>query len=137
MKLNYITLAILTAAIAFLLLGTAHQPWPPLRIVGAAISALSLVLVVIARFQLGNSFSVRAKATRLITTGLYRKIRNPIYLFGCIFFAGIALFLSSMWPLLLLIFIIPMQIVRSRREANVLQKRFGEEYTKYRASTWL
>ncbi len=90
----------------------------------------------LARFQLGRAFSIRAKATRLVTTGLYARLRNPIYVFGCFFFLGIAMFIPF-WPLLLaLIIVIPMQIVRARREAAVLEASFGEEYRRYRRQTW-
>jgi protein-S-isoprenylcysteine O-methyltransferase Ste14 len=94
------------------------------------------VLILIARFQLGGAFSIRAKATRLVTTGLYARLRNPIYVFGCFFFLGVAIFIPF-WPLLLLLLIvIPMQIVRARREARVLEATFGDEYRRYRQQTW-
>jgi protein-S-isoprenylcysteine O-methyltransferase Ste14 len=32
--------------------------------------------------------------------------------------------------------LIPMQIVRARKEARVLEEKFGEEYRAYRARTW-
>jgi protein-S-isoprenylcysteine O-methyltransferase Ste14 len=80
---------------------------------------------------------VRAKATRLVTTGIYRRMRNPIYVFGCLLFIGLAMFIPTWWPLALLLFIIPMQIVRARREAAVLEAEFGDEYRHYRAGTWM
>jgi protein-S-isoprenylcysteine O-methyltransferase Ste14 len=112
------------------------QPWPPLRIAGAFIAFASLVLILIARIQLGRAFSIRAKATRLVTTGLYARLRNPIYVFGCFFFLGIAMFIPFWWLLLALVIVIPMQIVRARREAAVLEATFGEEYRRYRRQTW-
>jgi protein-S-isoprenylcysteine O-methyltransferase Ste14 len=41
-------------------------------------------------------------------------------------------------PLYLLIFavLIPMQIVRSRKESAVLEAKFGEEYREYKQRTW-
>ena len=136
MKTNILSSLFLIAALAVLALQFIHQPWPPLRIAGAAIALASLVLVMLARIQLGRAFSIRAKATRLVTTGLYARLRNPIYVFGCFFFLGIAMFIPF-WPLLLaLIIVIPMQIVRARREAAVLEASFGEEYLRYRRQTW-
>lgn len=136
MKTNILTSIFLIAAIIALALRFAHEPWPPLRIAGAAIALASLVLILIARFQLGGAFSIRAKATRLVTTGLYARLRNPIYVFACFFFLGAAMFVPF-WPLLLaLIVIIPMQIVRAHREAAVLEATFGDEYRRYRRQTW-
>jgi protein-S-isoprenylcysteine O-methyltransferase Ste14 len=137
MKANILSMALVLVAICVLGPRYLHQPWPPLRIAGAVIALASLSLIVIARIQLGRSFSVRAKATRLVTTGLYARIRNPIYIFGCFIFLGLAMFLPAWWLLLLLILVIPMQIVRSRREAAVLEATFGDEYRRYRRQTWL
>jgi protein-S-isoprenylcysteine O-methyltransferase Ste14 len=46
------------------------------------------------------------------------------------------MFIPAWWLLLALVIVIPMQIVRSRREAAVLQATFGEEYLRYRQQTW-
>jgi protein-S-isoprenylcysteine O-methyltransferase Ste14 len=50
---------------------------------------------------------------------------------------GLSLVLAQWWPMLLLIFVVPLQIVRARREASVLRAAFGAEYDRYRARTWL
>ena len=136
MKANVLSLLILVAALCFFLPQFLHQPWPPLRIAGAIVALVSLALIAIARVQLGRAFSIRAKATRLVTTGLYRRLRNPIYVFGCFFFLGLAMFLPAWWLLLLLILVIPMQIVRARREAVILEATFGDAYRRYRRQTW-
>lgn len=136
MRVNILSSAVLIAALTLLALHFRHEPWHPLRIVGAAIALISLGLILLARFQLGSAFSIRAKASRLVTTGLYSRIRNPIYVFGCFFFLGMAMFIPF-WPLLLLlIIVIPMQIVRARREAAVLEATFGEDYRRYRQQSW-
>ena len=136
MKTNILTSIFLVIALTVLALQFVDQPWPPLRIAGAFIAFASLVLILIARIQLGRAFSIRAKATRLVTTGLYARLRNPIYVFGCFFFLGIAMFIPFWWLLLALVIVIPMQIVRARREAAVLEATFGEEYRRYRRQTW-
>ena len=50
--------------------------------------------------------------------------------------AIVALFLWSWKPLVLMVALIPVQVMRARREAEVLQAAFGEEYTQYRRGTW-
>jgi protein-S-isoprenylcysteine O-methyltransferase Ste14 len=137
MKANILSVAVLLAAFCLFLPRYIHEPWPPMRVAGAAIALASLVLILIARFQLGPAFSIRARASRLVTTGLYSRIRNPIYVFGCFFFLGLAMFIPAWWLLLPLIIVIPMQIVRARREAAILEAAFGEEYRRYRQQTWL
>jgi protein-S-isoprenylcysteine O-methyltransferase Ste14 len=137
MKANILSMVLIIVALCFFLPRYLHQPWPPLRVAGAIVTLVSLSLIALARIQLGRSFSVRAKATRLVTTGLYSRIRNPVYLFGCVFFLGLAMFIPACWLFLALIIIIPMQIVRARREAAVLEATFGDEYRRYRQQTWL
>jgi protein-S-isoprenylcysteine O-methyltransferase Ste14 len=136
MKANIFSLALILLALCFFVPRFLHQPWTPLRIAGAIVAAASLSLIVTARIQLGRAFSLRAKATRLVTTGLYARIRNPIYTFGCLFFLGLAMFIPAWWLLLALVIVIPMQIVRTRREAAVLEATFGDEYRRYRRQTW-
>ena len=135
-KINVLTLAIL----AIVLAGVAphlHQiNWTAARIAGAVIASLSFAAIVVARFQLGSAFSVKAKARKLVTTGIYAKIRNPIYVFGEFFILGVALLSGRWWLLVVGAAIVPMQVMRARNEARVLREAFGEEYGRYRAQTW-
>lgn len=50
--------------------------------------------------------------------------------------AGLILFLNHPWFLLLLIPLLFLQVFRARREARVLEDRFGDAYRQYRARTW-
>ncbi len=136
MKANIISWIVVVVFVIVAAVHFSSEPWPPLRIAGAAICLAALVLISIARYQLGRSFSVTAQARRLVTTGLYSRIRNPIYFFAEFLFLGIALFLPAWWPLLLMVGLIPIQMMRARREAAVLEAAFGDEYVRYRRSTW-
>jgi len=136
MKLNLITLAMLLVGVVWACLYAPSVEWNAVRIVGAAIAIVSLALLVVARLQLGAAFSVQAKAKTLVTTGLYSRIRNPIYVFSAMFLVGIVI-VSERWLLLLLMAaLVPMQMVRARKEARVLAAAFGEEYARYKARTW-
>ena len=63
---------------------------------------------------------------------MYAKIRNPIYVFSGLLVLGILISLQYRYALLLLLVLIPVQIVRARQEARVLEARFGDQYRKYR-----
>jgi protein-S-isoprenylcysteine O-methyltransferase Ste14 len=90
-----------------------------------------------ARLQIREFFAVTAQAQGLVTTGIYSKIRNPIYFFGVILFVGMALYLTlPWWVLLVLLLIIFMQVLRARNEARVLEAKFGDAYRQYRSKTW-
>jgi protein-S-isoprenylcysteine O-methyltransferase Ste14 len=136
MRANLTTLAVAIFTLAILLVHAPEVVWSTEKVIGAVIAGLSFPLFVLARWQLGSSFSVKAKASRLVTTGLYSRIRNPIYLFGGLFTVGLSLFLSPWGPLVVALVIVPMQIVRARREERVLAEAFGEEYERYKSKTW-
>src|SRR6266478_3162968 len=57
------------------------RPWSAARWTGLGIALPAAVLLFVARWQLGRSFSVTPQARQLVTHGLYSKIRNPIYVF--------------------------------------------------------
>lgn len=137
MKLNILTLAVmLVATIAF---GThaAHLAWTPWHIAGAAIAAPAFLMFVLARQQLGSAFSVEAKASTLVTTGLYARIRNPIYVFGSLIVLGIIVFAAQPWWLLAFLVLIPLQVYRSCIESRALEDKFGDEYREYKRRTWI
>jgi protein-S-isoprenylcysteine O-methyltransferase Ste14 len=138
MKTNLTTLLVGLAAVGVLVfLHRGEVPWTALRIAGAVLGLASAVLLVVSRLQLGQSFSVQAKARALVTAGIYSRIRHPIYVFSSLMIVGIALYLDQMWLLLVvLVVIVPMQIYRARREEQVLIDAFGEEYARYKASSW-
>jgi len=116
-----------------------HGPGPrdAVRWVGFAVCLVGLSGVILGRYTLGRSFSVAAKAVALVTTGIYSRIRNPIYVSSVIFILGLIVMMRRAWWLaLLLIVIVPMQIIRARHEARVLEAKFGDAYREYRARTW-
>jgi len=136
MKLNYVTLAIFVVFVVFVGVWVVHQPLTPMRLVGIAIALPCALLLMVARMQLGSAFSVEAKASKLVRTGLYSRIRNPIYVFGGLTIIGLLLLAGQPILLLLLLVLIPLQVVRIRREEKVLAEKFGAEYEEYKRGTW-
>jgi protein-S-isoprenylcysteine O-methyltransferase Ste14 len=110
--------------------------WTPWQIAGLAIFVPSFVLFVLARIELGRAFSIKAKASTLVTTGLYARIRNPIYVFGGLMSLGIFVFAHRPWLLLIWLALIPMQMSRVRKEEQVLEAKFGDAYRDYKRRTW-
>jgi protein-S-isoprenylcysteine O-methyltransferase Ste14 len=112
--------------------------WDARHVAGMGLAAAGFALWLTARLQLGQSFSVRPKARALVTTGLYSKFRNPIYLFGGVAYGGLFIAWGRIIPLAaFLVFYTMWQTMRTRKENAVLEKAFGDEYRRYKAQTWL
>jgi protein-S-isoprenylcysteine O-methyltransferase Ste14 len=123
-------------AIAYLVHEFARPPWSPMRLTGLLLMTPALILLITARVQLGNAFSVGPKATQLVTHGIYSRIRNPIYVFGTLVFTGLFLFLERPLLLLFLVPVLVLQITRARAEARILEAHFGDQYRQYKTHTW-
>ncbi|HKS73849.1 MAG TPA: isoprenylcysteine carboxylmethyltransferase family protein [Terriglobales bacterium] len=110
--------------------------WDVTRWIGLGLMIAGAVLFFTARLQLGNSFAVRAEARQLVTTGLYSRIRNPIYVFSGVMILGFLTVLRRPILFLILPVLVTAQILRSRKEAQVLEAKFGDQYRAYRQKTW-
>jgi protein-S-isoprenylcysteine O-methyltransferase Ste14 len=112
------------------------DPWDLQRTIGAALLVAGIAGIAAARYQLGRSFALKPEAHQLVTRGIYSKIRNPIYVFGCIAIAGLVLVLHRPILWLLVVAVVVMQALRAHREAQVLEAAFGDAYREYRRKTW-
>ncbi|MFY9745401.1 MAG: isoprenylcysteine carboxylmethyltransferase family protein [Acidobacteriaceae bacterium] len=136
MRTNIATLALVTLCLVLFVWFTRDLPWTAWRIAGAAVAIPAFLLFAVARVQLGSAFSAQAKATTLVTSGIYSRIRNPIYVFGGLFIAGCMIWAHRPWLLLVFVVLLPLQIYRSGKEEQVLREKFGEAYDAYKQKTW-
>ena len=136
--LNYLTLIVVLVSCPILILIylKAGSPVNIYTYVGIALMIPSLILFTIARIQLGSSFQVTAKANKLVTSGIYKKLRHPIYLFGGIFLLGAIVFIQKFFLIIFLAGIIFLQKGRIKNEEKVLEEKFGEQYLNYKKNTW-
>jgi protein-S-isoprenylcysteine O-methyltransferase Ste14 len=116
--------------------GLRERPWTALRIGGAILALVGYVLLLTARIQLGKSFSVTPQAKELVTHGLYSRIRNPIYVFVDVMILGLILALHLYWLFVPYPVLAVLHVFRARREAKVLEEKFGQSYLDYRTQTW-
>lgn len=105
---------------------------------GAAIivSSIAILPFAITRFRAaGTSVDVRQPTTAIITDGVYRFSRNPIYLAMTLLVAGIGVAVDGIW---LIVMLAPTLIVMHygviAREERYLEAKFGGEYLKYKRS---
>jgi protein-S-isoprenylcysteine O-methyltransferase Ste14 len=102
---------------------------------GVVVFLIALWLLWRSHLDLGRNFSQDLEIKEnhsLVTHGVYRHIRHPIYLAGwLIAFAQIALLHNWIAGLALLIAMLPMHLVRIPREEKMLLEQFGDEYREY------
>lgn len=111
----------------------------PTRWLGVVLFALGGALRMWPVFVLGNRFSglvAIQPGHRLVTTNVYRFIRNPSYLGLLLMMSGWALAFRAGVGLLLAAMFVPPLVARIRAEEKLLQSEFGSEYEAYRARTW-
>lgn len=107
-----------------------------------------LILIGVALFAAGvRNFSradtplpTNQPARVLVTTGIHRRTRNPVYLGLLLIYAGIGVAAQSPWILLLalpLALVIHYGVVK--REEVYLERRFGDAYRDYKSQVrrWL
>jgi protein-S-isoprenylcysteine O-methyltransferase Ste14 len=78
--------------------------------------------------------------TRIVTHGLYRFTRNPMYVGFALWTFGIAILSDSMWMLAAVpIGLVLTDLLVVRREERYLERKFGEEYLAYKRQVrrWL
>jgi protein-S-isoprenylcysteine O-methyltransferase Ste14 len=73
---------------------------------------------------------------RLVTDGIYRRIRHPSYLGLLINGLGWALTFRSLAGVLLMFTLVPVLVARMNAEEALLESEFGEQYAAYRRRTW-
>ncbi|XGV96204.1 MAG: isoprenylcysteine carboxylmethyltransferase family protein [Leptolyngbya sp. BL-A-14] len=72
--------------------------------------------------------------TAIVSDGVFRFSRNPIYLSLTLLYIGISLLFSATWALLLLLpLLVVMQIGVIAREEQYLERKFGSTYLNYKA----
>jgi protein-S-isoprenylcysteine O-methyltransferase Ste14 len=117
----------------------------------AAVAVPVGVVLVVAGVALAASFAAEFRragtpvdpyrsTTRIVTSGPYRLTRNPAYVAMALTYVGIAVLAGALWALATLV---PTLIVIDRgviaREERYLERRFGDEYSRYKSGTrrWL
>ncbi len=92
------------------------------------------LFAVLALKRAETSPDVRKPTTAIVTDGIYRLSRNPMYVSLAFVYLGIACWVNSLWILLLMV---PVLVVVDqgiiKREEQYLEQKFGDEYLRYKS----
>jgi len=122
--------------LAVLIAAMVLRPRTRVQVAAIAVAAVAFPLWIAARVQLGSAISLWPEARTLVTSGLYSRIRHPVYLFGTV--ASLAALLAlQIWPVFAIgVALVPLTLFRARREQQVMEAAFGERYRRYKEETW-
>jgi protein-S-isoprenylcysteine O-methyltransferase Ste14/rhodanese-related sulfurtransferase len=106
--------------------------------VGGGITLIGLILAVLSFRALGKNFRVYAAPRpngTLVVSGIYSKMRHPMYTAAMAIFGGWILIFGSLWSVPLWLAFSILYLVKSAKEERILIDRFPE-YAEYRKKTW-
>lgn len=112
----------------------------PAAFVLAAAGVVIIALGVREFRKAGTNVETRKPATAIVTTGPFRLSRNPLYVSLALIYTGIAFVANNPWAFAMLApALVVMHYGVIAREERYLERKFGEEYLRYKAGVrrWL
>ena len=108
-----------------------------LNTIALIVSVIGFIICIVAVLQLNENlspFPTPKNGSQLITNGLYRLARHPIYSGIIIAFTGFSIYSESLFRMLITLILIVLFNYKSIYEEQLLLKRFPE-YDNYRNKT--
>jgi protein-S-isoprenylcysteine O-methyltransferase Ste14 len=123
--------------------GLVKQPqtlsmFPVQSIIGLALFFIGLIIMLVGQTTLWRNYSgtvVIRENHQLITHGIYRFTRNPIYLGAIMAVIGLPVYAASLYGFLTSLVLIPITLNRIRLEEKLLTEEFQDAYQKYKETT--
>ena len=112
---------------------SSSQKW-----IGAILGMGGFVAALMAYRELGRNFRVFAaprRSGRLITSGIYSKVRHPMYTAVMFAFLGYIIYWGSMWGFPLWLAMTTLYVVKAWKEEEVLKQRYPA-YPDYERRSW-
>ncbi len=107
-------------------------------IVGLALIVIGFTILLVAHLTIRlfhASTLVIRQDHKLITHGIYRFTRHPMYLGAIMVTIGLPVYTSSLYGFLTMSVLIPIVLNRIRMEEKLLTDEFGDAYRKYKKAT--
>lgn len=112
--------------------------FPVQSIIGLALVIIGFLISLVGRITLWRNYSstlVIREGHQLITHGIYRFTRNPMYLGGIMVFTGLPVYVPSLYGFLTSLVLIPIILNRIGLEEELLTEEFQDAYQKYKKTT--
>jgi protein-S-isoprenylcysteine O-methyltransferase Ste14 len=135
---------------ALLAMSAFHLLWPVIGVVPAPWNLFGLIPVAAgiwlnlsadgAFHRAGTTVRPYEQSAALMTEGVFRVSRNPMYLGFALLLAGVAILLGSLTPWIVLpLFVLLMERLYIALEERMLKARFGSEWDAYaeRVRRWI
>lgn len=134
----YVCIQFILLAIFFVpIIPTSFQLFSFVKYIGAIISLLGFVVILVAILQLNKNltpFPTPKERGELINTGLYKFVRHPIYSGIFLGSFGIALYTGSYWQLFVSITLLILFYFKSNYEESLLIQKYTD-YKEYMKKT--
>lgn len=109
----------------------------PINYAGIALIIIGILITIIVRKgfeKVDTEIHTFKNPRKLVTTGLFKFSRNPIYLGFTISLIGVWVLLGTILPIIgILIFIVVTNNYYIPYEEQIMEKVFGNEYKKYKS----
>ena len=98
---------------------------------------LGLALVTAAYLSMSGHDKIcrEQRGTKVVSNGAFRYVRHPLYSACLLFYLGLAVSTTSIFSLALFVVIFVFYNYIATYEERLLDKKFGEEYRKYKRRT--
>ena len=106
-------------------------------LIGSIMSGFGMVVLLFSLLQLNTSlspFPAPKKDAKLVTDGIYKYMRHPIYIGILLLCFGISLFQQDISKLLVSILLSLLFYFKSSYEETLLVEKYGSAYEEYRSS---
>jgi protein-S-isoprenylcysteine O-methyltransferase Ste14 len=87
-------------------------------------------------YDLGDSFGLLPIAKRLVSKGIYSRVSHPVYFGAFVVDVGLSVYSLHWFVILFSLLLVVVQLLRIKKEEEVLLKKFGAEYARYKRRVW-
>lgn len=112
--------------------GTIGNSWVRNLMIAPGLLVMVEAVVVWCAAVFGSHMVQSVKTGKLMTSGIYARVRHPVYAAFLLFNCGLLLMQANWWLLTLpFIYWVALTVFMKRTEERWLENKFGDEYTRY------